>query len=112
MGIQKDAEELLVFIYKRKLAGEEMPIEKELLDITGWDKHRIFIAIEYLVNIGFVKGQSLKGTGTTVTQFAYVSDILPAGIDLLEDDEKFEKHFQHTIDLGIYKFSWGRTKKF
>jgi len=33
------------------------------------------------------------------------------GLNTVENKNKFKKHFNHVIDLKLYKFSWGASEK-
>jgi hypothetical protein len=110
MGIQKDAEELLIYIYNQKLAKNEAPQVEKLVEVTKWDKDRVIFALEYLIRKGLVLGQVIGSIGTTKTKHAVVRDISPEGIEAIEDKHKTKRHFSHTIDLKIYKYSWGETE--
>lgn len=57
MGIQKDSEELLVYIYKQKIEGKEIPNDNDLMVVTKWGNDRILFALEYLIDKRLLKGQ-------------------------------------------------------
>ena len=107
MEIQKDAEEILVYCYKQKIAGEGVPQQEELEKITGWEDNRIIFALEYLVRKGLLMGEAHGAIGSQGTVFVLVNDVSPTGVDIIENQDKFQREFNHTINLGIYKFSWG-----
>ena len=111
MGIQKDAEEILIYSYKQKLGGKGVPEQEELQKMTGWELNRVIFAMEYLIRKGIINGEAIGPMGSQGTVFAYFNDISPDGIDIIENPKKFEKHFEHTIDLKFYKFSWGAKEK-
>lgn len=111
MGIQNDAEEILVYSYKQKLEGKGVSEQAELEKITGWDRNKVIFAMEYLIRKGLMMGKVEGAMGHVSTAFAYFNDISPDGIDVIENQKKFEKHFEHTIDLKFYKFSWGSRER-
>lgn len=105
MGIQKDAEEILVYIYKKYIQHSEVPSIKEMLEETRWNYDRIKRAILYLKEKDLIDGISLAD-GSFIT-----TKITANGIDVIENQNKFKKNFGHTVNLGIYKFSWGASEK-
>jgi len=111
MGIQKNAEEILVFIYKEKIAGNSMPHFSDILKLTNWSNDELTFALEYLIRKNFIDGRIAKGMGSTKTRFISINDITPIGIDVIEDEAKTKHHFSHTINLGLYKFSWSHHKE-
>jgi len=111
MGIQKDAGELLLYIYEKKTKGEEIPQIPDLTEATSWDKDRLLNALQYLCGKSLVDGKVIKGLGSTKPQFVAVNDIPPLGVDVMEDETKFSKNFNFTINLGVFSYSWGATKK-
>jgi hypothetical protein len=112
LGIQKDAEELLIYCYKEKIAGKGVPsTQDELIEVTKWEPHRIFSALEYLIRKGLILGELHGAIGRHGTVFVLINDISPDGIDIIENPKKFEQHFEHTVDIGFYKFSWGAKEK-
>ncbi|MGV8168818.1 MAG: hypothetical protein ACP5N3_02070 [Candidatus Nanoarchaeia archaeon] len=111
MTIIKDAEELLVLIYKKKIAGEEMIQFNDLLTLTRWESTRVINAIEYLLRKQFIDGRAVKTFGSTKTVAVFINDISPEGIDVIEDNDKFQRNFNHTINLGVYQFSWGAQER-
>jgi len=111
MGIQKDAEEILIYCYKHKLEGKGMPLQDDLIRLTKWQKNRVVFALEYLVRADLIMGSTHGAVGTTGTRFVRLKDIPPEGINTIENPKIFERKFNHTINLGIYKFSWGAEEK-
>lgn len=111
MGIQKDAGELLLYIYEKKTKGEEIPQIPDLTSETSWDKDRLLNALQYLVGKYLIDGQVVKGIGSTKPQFIAVNDISPTGIDVLESETEFKKTFNFKINLGIFSYSWGASEK-
>ncbi len=84
MTIEEDSEKLLLKLYKCKQEGGEMPSSKRLLQETGWDKDRLYIAMQYLIDSEFVKGRVIKGLGSTKVQEILIYDVNPSGIDKVE----------------------------
>lgn len=108
MTITKDAEELLVFLYKEytKPDFEGLSLE-QIRKITNWASDRISRAIAYLSQNTFI---SLEGDTNFYKGFI-IMGLLPEGVNTIENKNKFKKHFDHVIDLKFYQFSWGATEK-
>lgn len=112
MGIQKDAGEILVFIYQNKIKGNETINYEQLLKITGWAADKLTFALEYLIRKGLVDGNLIKGLGFTKTQSILIRDISYKGIDIVENNKEFQKNFGFSIGIpGVFIFSWGVKEK-
>ena len=109
MGIQSDASELLVLFYNKKTSGERTPEMHELLEITHWERSRTENAVEYLIARNFIQGAIKKMAGGS--RIFIIREIRSEGIDVIENPKEFKRHFNHEINLGIYKFSWGVSEK-
>ena len=107
MTIRTDSGNLLLYIYKCKIDGNEISTTDQLLIETGWDDVRLNNAIQYLVESKFVSGKVLKTIGSTKVQVAFITDIIPLGINIIEDESKFKQNFGFTVNLGILQFHWG-----
>lgn len=108
MGVKEDAGELLVYLYKRYLEGEHTN-QAEVIKETQWNANRINVAFNYLKDLGTLKCAISLGNDNGVHNF-FVHGLNPAGIDFIENKKQFKTHFNHTIDLKLYKFSWGREE--
>ncbi len=98
MTIKEDSGKLLLKLYKCKQDGGEMFTSAILLEETGWDKNRLYSAMQYLIDSGFVNGRVLKGLGSTRVQDVLINDITPSGIDKVEhqsDHDILEKSNNH-----------------
>ncbi len=107
MGIQKDAGEILAFLYTKYTETHYFQINKEsLLDITKWDTTRLENAVAYLEDCILVEvHRSLGG-------HFFIHKIYPNGVNIIEDKSKFKKTFNFEIGVpGLFKFSWGATEK-
>ena len=111
MGIQKDAGELLLYIYGKKISGKETPHPSEFIKETSWEKERILNALQYLHGKGLIDGKVIKSTGSTKPQFVLIKDISPSGIDVIENEAEFKKTFNFTVNLGLLSYSWGASEK-
>ena len=111
MGIQKDAEEILVYLYRERVAGKSIPQQEEIIKITKWDSIRVILALKYLVNKRWVYGEDIQTMGEVVEDLIMINDISPEGIDVIENQKEFKKHFNHIIDLKFYKYSWGASER-
>ena len=108
MGIQKDAGELLLYfydVYTKK--GVDMEVRHhEIMDMTKWEKTRLDIAIYYLVGRNLIAG--IDGFGG----FYSVDKVLPDGIDIIENKNKFKRTFNFEVGVpGLFKFSWGASER-
>ena len=114
MGIQKDAGELLVYIYKiytEDPTGWTAGIgPKEVLDTTKWDAGRINRTFDYLREIGAIKYDLCTGNVEKVRYFS-IKGLTPVGIGLIEDIPTFKKTFGFEVNLGLIKFSWQKAEK-
>ena len=105
MGIQKDAEEVLVYIYKKYVEGLENLKISEIEKVTGWGLPKVTRATKYLSDKKLVELCWFAGeTETTL-------NITSEGIDVIETPKEFKKNFGNKINLGIYSFSWGASEK-
>jgi len=112
MGVQKDAGEILIYIYNKLVAGAEMPQENELKEITKWEDNRVKMSSQYLINKNLIKGKEHYGLGSTRVQFISLNDITPQGIDIIENTEEFAREFSFTIGVpGVFSYSWGAKQK-
>ena len=108
MGIMKDAEEMMVYLYQQYIKPDFFYIDIEKIkNETKWEKPRIRKAIAYLSQKGFI---NLNGDKEFFKGFLILG-LSPEGIQTIEDEKRFKTHFSHTIDLKIYKFSWGATER-
>lgn len=108
MTITKDAEELLVFLYKEytKSDFEGLSLE-QIQKITSWESDRISRATAYLHQNKFI---NLEGDTNFFKGFIIIG-LLPEGVNTVENKNKFKKYFSHVVDLKFYQFSWGATEK-
>jgi hypothetical protein len=108
MTIKEDSGKLLATLYKWKQEGREMSNSKnELLEETHWNQNRLYNAIQYLVNKGFVEGDVIKGLGSTKVQDVTIDDLTPSDIDIVEQQSEFKQTFGFTVNLGLIQFNWG-----
>ncbi|MBU1644450.1 MAG: hypothetical protein KKA62_05965 [Nanoarchaeota archaeon] len=108
MTITKDAEEVLVFLYKEYTKPDFVGLSLEQIHkITSWASDRISRAIAYLYQNKFI---SLEGDTNFFKGFI-IMGLLPEGVNTVENKNKFKKHFNHVIDLKFYQFSWGASEK-
>ncbi len=105
MGIQKDAEELLVFCYKKyttKHNLEKEPQFNELKFNTKWEDEKMHMALKYLLDKKLIIRKYYPELHFLITT---------KGIDIIENASKFKRNFGHEVNLGFYKFSWGASEK-
>ncbi len=107
MGIQKDAGEILLFIYEKYLQDETVRPEK-LLSETNWDGKRIDRAIKYLKDIGAVDIILSLGNFKGIQNFI-IQGLTPIGINIIENQKEFKQTFGFEVNLGLIKFSWSKA---
>lgn len=110
MGIQKDAGEILVYFYKNKVESKKFLRINILIEETGWEENRIFLALEYLLRKRLLIGQIKRRVSDKIRNII-ITDVLPDGIDIVENESKFIDTFGFGINLAIFQFSWTRQKK-
>jgi hypothetical protein len=108
---QKDAEEMLVYMYKQRLTGQPAPTVAQLTATTKWMPDRVIAALDFLLQRNFIEGKSVKAAPTAKATNVIVSGVSTDGIDLVESPAKFRKLFGHEMNLGLYKYSWTLVKK-
>jgi len=109
MGIQKDAGELLEYIYERYTKGENMIKPDGLIKETRWEAHRINNARTYLSDRDLIKIAKQSGNVEGVANYI-ITGLTPSGIDMIENEEKFKTTFGFEIGLPGLKFSWTHEK--
>jgi len=104
-GIQKDAEELLVYMYKEYTKEDDyrIPSQEFIQKHTSWSDFRFRRAINYLTEKCLISTITFKGEEVILR-------ITSKGVDAIETPSKFKKHFNHEVDLKLYKFSWGASE--
>ncbi|MCE8424142.1 MAG: hypothetical protein J5U17_00010 [Candidatus Methanoperedens sp.] len=115
MGVQKDAGELLLFFYNELINNGKKSIEtKEVLKETKWESTRLNLAHNYLNELGLLKGGGGLPDAALIelgAKFFFVTGLSPRAIDVIENEPKFEKTFGFEVNIGVFKFSWSKTKK-
>ena len=107
MTIRNDSGNVLLYIYKCKIDGNEISNSDELLTETGWNDIRLNNAIQYLIESEFVSGDVIKSLNSTKVQLAFITDITPLGVNIIEDESKFKQNFGFTVNLGLIQVHWG-----
>lgn len=110
MGIQKDAGEILLFIYDSYVNDRGSVNAQRLLDETQWDGKRIDRAIKYLKDMGAIDIVLTLGNVNGVQNFI-MKKLTPLGINTVENQPEFKRNFGFEVNLGLLKFSWGATEK-
>jgi hypothetical protein len=110
MGIQKDAGELLIFIYNEYTSGNEYISDQNIIDTTKWEAGRINRAIKYLDDIGALKISSI---GIKIGEYEFIiKGLKPLDIHMIEDKSIFKKTFGFEVGVpGLAKFSWSLAEK-
>ena len=109
MGVQKDAGELLLFSYDELIKHGKTSLKtQDVLEATKWDKNRIMAAYTFLKGLNLLKSFLSRGedSGLDITKNFYVMGLKPKGINIVENEEQFEKTFSFKANLASLKFSW------
>lgn len=106
MTIKEDSGNLLLYIYKCKTEGKEIPRKNQLLTETGWNNNRLNNAIEYLIQSKFVSGSIQSLVGSSKVR-ANIGNITNLGIDIVEKEPEFKQNFGFTVNLGVFQINWG-----
>ena len=109
MGIQKDAGELLEYVYERSTKGENWITPDDLRAETRWEAHRINNARTYLSDHDLIKIEKQSGNFEGVDNYI-ITGLTPKGIDIIENEEKIKTTFGFEIGPPGLKFSWKREK--
>ena len=111
MGVQKDAGELLAYLYNELIVNNKSSIgTSEILNTTKWEGNRINHAYDYLNDLGLIKSSGGIGNNQGAKLF-FIRGLYPLGINTLEDKKEFKKCFNFEVNLGLLKFSWGASEK-
>ena len=106
MGIQKDAGELLGYIYEQYTKTIKPIKAKDIIDETKWEADRINRAILYLRDSEVIKVALPPGNIKGVYNFG-IRGLTPQGIDIIENKQKFKSTFGFEIGIpGMIRFSW------
>ena len=95
---------MLLYIYKCKTEGKEIPNPEQLLNETGWSDVRLNNALQYLVENEFIDADILTCQDSTKVEDVYIKDITSLGINIIEDGPEFKNHFGITLNLGVLQF--------
>ncbi len=109
MGVQHDAGEILLFLYKSYINGQQINAKK-LLETTGWSGNRIDRALKYLKDIGAIDLILTLGNIGGIQNFIF-KGLTPTGINIVENQKEFKQSFGFEVNLGILKFSWSKSEK-
>jgi hypothetical protein len=111
MDIQKDAGELLAYIYTRYTQGlltQRADIENE----TNWDTGRTDRAIDYLDKSGLINMFKYLGDVNSSSYGFRIRALTPKGINIIENKESFKSTFGFKIGIpGLFTFSWHRRQE-
>ena len=112
MGIQKDAGELLAYIYNRYTQDENWTRRTDIENESKWNTGRINRAIEYLGELDLIDIMYYLGDHKSSSPGFGIRGLTPQGIDIVEDKQKFKSTFGLEIGIpGVVKFSWKSEKK-
>lgn len=101
MGIQKDAGEILVFLYKKYIENPYSISGMTLSQLSRemkWNDGRIIRAIDYLSDKKMLDIDRLIGTGFIIDK------IHSDGIDIIENENKFVAEFGVSVGFFSVKF--------
>ncbi len=97
MTKKEDSGKLLLRLFQRD--DSKMFNENELLKETRWDEDRLYGALRYLLNEGYIKVR--KGSGPTSVRDIIFDRITETGLDIVEHPVLFEKIFGITIQEAL-----------
>ena len=100
MGIKKDAGEIVLFFYKRKVNGEKTPGLQEIIDETGWEGHRLENALSYCEDNGFIASSKTMGNINGV-QTRVIKGLTSSGIDIVENTETEEGKREFNVNFNL-----------
>lgn len=107
MAIRKDAGIILNVLYNKRVQNRDERISSsKIIEESEWGGNRVLDALEYmeeknLIHVGF---KSSDGGWELIT-------IIAEGIDLVENNDKFQKHFEMGVNLGLLSFRWGTKER-
>jgi len=110
MTIQKDAGEILLYIYKNYTEGISDCNNHKITEDTKWESHRINNAMDYLYDLNILKMKKTMGNTNGVYNF-FIYGINPEGINMVEDQQEFKRRFGFTVNLGFISYSWGAEER-
>ena len=110
MTIQKDAGEILLYVYKDYTEGISDCNTHKIIEETKWEAHKINNAIGYLYDLNILKMKKMMGKVDGV-QIFFIHGINPEGVDKVENQQEFKRNFGFEVNLGLLKFSWGAEEK-
>ncbi|MFH0874817.1 MAG: hypothetical protein V1859_02680 [archaeon] len=118
MGIQKDAGEILIFLYQKYVSDQLMEESGELFRLDKiyneipWDKSRIDRAVFYLMDECLIKYEATFGEKEYSHLPLYcIYRVSPEGIRVIEENKTFKRMFGFDVNLGIIKLSWMSEEK-
>ena len=105
--IKKYAGILLNYIHLKKFEEDEIPQVKELIDVSNWKPHQLEMTLDYCKDNNYLKITKLMGSDEFGIGNLNIDKILPEGIDLVSNEDKFQKNFGFGVNLGLVNFNWG-----
>lgn len=106
MGAKKDANEVLLFLYRKYNLQDFTESNSSLAQETGWDNSRVGNSVLYLSEKNLVETIDVYGD-----DYPIVRKLTSDAIDIIEDKGKFKTTFGFEINLGVIRFSWDIGEK-
>lgn len=111
MGIQKDAGELLMYVYEKYIESSRSISTNDVINEIGWKATRMNNAIQYLRDLDILKIVYLSGNTEGMMNFI-IYGLHHSGVDIIENKDKFNTTFGFEVGVpGFFKFSWTQEKK-
>ena len=111
MGVQIDAGELLLYFYDELInKGNSTIGTQDIINTTKWESKRINNAYNYLKDLNIIKARGSIGNINGVLVF-FVMGLYPEGINIIENQSIFKNTFGFEVNLGLIKFSWGKSEQ-
>lgn len=98
------AGKILNYIYNIEFQENRKPDLKELSDISELEKHQLEMALKYCKKKNYLKYSETFGDIFSIS-------MLPVGIDLISNEDKFKKQFGFGVNLGLVNFRWGAQER-
>ena len=94
------AGKILNYIYLKKFEDNKIPSFKEILENSDLKEHQVKMALEYCKRHNYLNYTETFGGVIGIK-------ILSDGIDIVTDEDKFQRSFGFGVNLGIASFNWG-----
>ena len=106
MSIKNDAGFILNVLYNKRVKNRNEKIGgKDIIRESEWDENRVYNALDYLCESSLVK--IVRSPHTPYKLLLIHAN----GINLIEKEGEFERHFEMGFNFGIINFKWGAKER-